>query len=188
MSPTRRARIRPLRFHRAPPSRRYRTPSGLIGQLDWASHARLPTLTSHREEPQTHPNPTDPHVNSVAACLHAGGNAAAHAGKPCQAIVWNEISPEQVTPNKLVFPSGAFPVKMSQSACNPIVHEKWLFGDPMILCSRDFPLEPWRGARRAASLLMTATGSYQHHCCGRRAGGEPMGGPGDAGGALRPPW
>ena len=56
-------------------------------------------------------------------------------------ILWDEVTPEQMLANKMVFQSGPLPVTLAQSACNGFAYDKWLFGVPHILCSNIFPLD-----------------------------------------------
>ena len=62
-------------------------------------------------------------------------------------ILWDEVSPEQVLANKMVFQSGPMPVTLAQSACNGFAYDKWLFGIPHILCSNIFPLDAEPGPK-----------------------------------------
>ena len=55
-----------------------------------------------------------------------------------EAILWDEISEQQVLHNKLVFQSGTDDVVLGQSACNAWAYSKNLFRVPMILCSNTF--------------------------------------------------
>ena len=54
------------------------------------------------------------------------------------AIVFDEISEEQVLANKLVFQCGPWPVSLSQSVCNQHAYERWFYGCAMVLCSNNF--------------------------------------------------
>jgi hypothetical protein len=54
------------------------------------------------------------------------------------AILWDEVSEQQVLCNKLVFQSGLERCVLQQSACNGFSYSKWLFRVPMILCSNTF--------------------------------------------------
>ncbi len=56
------------------------------------------------------------------------------------AILWDEIEPQQVLKNKLVFQSGLEPVTMQQRACNGFSYNRWLFQTPTLLCSNKFNL------------------------------------------------
>ena len=78
-----------------------------------------------------------------------------------QAILWDEISEQQVLHNKLVFQSGADSVMLGQSACNAFCYRKNLSMVPMILCSNTFsfttsggkPLSPEDAEWLAGNIL-----------------------------------
>ena len=54
------------------------------------------------------------------------------------AIVFDEISEEQVLHNKLVFQCGPVPVELSQSVCNQHMYKRWFYNCAMLLCSNTF--------------------------------------------------
>ena len=58
-----------------------------------------------------------------------------------QVIIWDEISPQQVLANKVVFQGGVDLVSMSQSRCNNFSYQVWLWKIPQVLCSNYFPLQ-----------------------------------------------
>ena len=54
------------------------------------------------------------------------------------AIVFDEITEEQVLANKMVFQCGPQPVELSQSVCNQHSYRRWFYNCAMILCSNTF--------------------------------------------------
>lgn len=62
-----------------------------------------------------------------------------------QAIVFDEISEQQVLHNKMVFQCGPWPVQLSQSVCNQHAYERWFYGCALILCSNKFAMSKAEG-------------------------------------------
>jgi hypothetical protein len=65
-------------------------------------------------------------------------------------IVWDEVTPEQVLANKLMFQSGPVALTLAQSACGAFQYDKYLYGIPQVLCSNEFVLE---GSSRKGHIL-----------------------------------
>ena len=57
-----------------------------------------------------------------------------------QAILWDEIRPDQVLGAKEVFQSAPWVVSLGQSNCNQFAYDVWLYSTAHILCSNSFPM------------------------------------------------
>ena len=57
------------------------------------------------------------------------------------AIVWDEIRPDQVLAHRELFQSNAYEQIMSQSACNQHIYGVWVYFVAMVFCANDFAFE-----------------------------------------------
>ena len=62
-----------------------------------------------------------------------------------QAILWDEVRPDQVLGAKEVFQSAPWVVSLGQSNCNQFAYDVWLYGIAHILCSNAFPMSEDEG-------------------------------------------
>ena len=68
------------------------------------------------------------------------------------AIVFDEVTEEQVLANKMVFQCGPQPVELSQSVCNQHCYTRWFYNCAMILCSNTFRMSHEDGVKDAAAV------------------------------------
>ena len=62
-----------------------------------------------------------------------------------EAILWDEVRPDQVLGAKEVFQSAPWVVALGQSNCNQFAYDVWLYGIAHILCSNAFPMTEAEG-------------------------------------------
>ena len=67
------------------------------------------------------------------------------------AIVFDEVTPEQVLCNRLLFQSVPWPVFLGESACDQHLYTLDVYAVPMILCSNDFKLRVDEGVGKEDS-------------------------------------
>ncbi len=58
-----------------------------------------------------------------------------------QAIVFDEVRPDQILGNRELFQSGQWPIKLGQSNCAQHEYAIWLYGVAMICCSNNLNLD-----------------------------------------------
>ena len=76
------------------------------------------------------------------------------------AVVFDEISEEQVLANKLVFQCGPYPVELSQSVCNQHCYKRWFYNCAMVLCSNTFRMTHQDGMKEAADVDWLSANIY----------------------------
>jgi len=76
-----------------------------------------------------------------------------------QVIIWDEVSPQQVLANKVVFQGRVDRVSMAQSRCNGFSYTVWLWQAPQVLCSNYFPLQEVAADRENGRECISAEGA-----------------------------